>query len=109
MDSITNVKINQHHCKMLLTQIHGSAIVNIVHEKGGENKAMVEIRKLKKAISDRGMSITFLAKKLGLTRETMYNRFSSGDFKASEIAAITEALNLNRDERDAIFFADRVN
>ena len=51
------------------------------------------------------MTITSVAKKIGITRETLYNRLDNGDFKASEIVAITNVLSLTKKERDDIFFA----
>ena len=51
------------------------------------------------------MSVTFVAEKSGILRETFYNRMKSGDFKASEIYALTKTLGLTVKERDAIFFA----
>lgn len=59
---------------------------------------------LKKVIKDKGMTVTSVAKKVGITRETLYNRMDSGDFRASEIVAITNVLSLTKKERDDIFF-----
>lgn len=67
---------------------------------------MTDIKLLKKKIKDSGMTITFIAKKTGMLRETFYNRMrKNGDFRASEIAALTKILNLSKSERDCIFFA----
>jgi len=42
-----------------------------------------------------------------MLRETLYNRLNQeSEFKASEIAALTLALHLTKEERDAIFFAE---
>lgn len=59
---------------------------------------------LKKVIKDKGMTVTSVAKKVEITRETLYNRMDSGDFRASEIVAITNVLSLTKKERDDIFF-----
>ena len=59
---------------------------------------------LKSIIKDKGMTMTSVAKKLNLSRETLYNRINNGDFKASEIVEITRILSLSRKERDNIFF-----
>ena len=40
-----------------------------------------------------------------MLRETFYNRMKSGDFRLSEMCALTKVLNLSQSERDAIFFA----
>lgn len=61
---------------------------------------------LKDSIKDSGMSVTAIAKKSGMVRETLYNKIESGNFYASEIIALSRALRLTREERDAIFFKD---
>ena len=59
---------------------------------------------LKEKISESGIKMTMLSEKTGITRETLYNRFNeNGEFKASEIVALTGALNLTKEERDKIF------
>lgn len=61
---------------------------------------------LKDSIKDSGMSVTAIAKKSGIVRETLYNKIESGNFYASEIIALSRALRLTCEERDAIFFKD---
>ena len=58
---------------------------------------------LKKKMKDSGMTTTAIADKAGILRETLYNRMQSGDFRASEIVALTRVLRLTRKERDEIF------
>lgn len=66
---------------------------------------MTDVFLLRKKMEDSGMTVTFIAKKAGILRETLYNRIKgAGDFKASEIVALTKVLNLSRNERDQIFF-----
>ena len=55
---------------------------------------MTDISALKKCIEKRGMSITFVAEKTGILRETLYNRLKTGDFKISEISALSQVLKL---------------
>lgn len=86
----------------MLTQIHGGGIVNLNQQRRCE---MTDIRELRRCIEEHGMSITFVAEKTGILRETLYNRMKTGDFKISEISALSQLLNLSRDERDTIFFA----
>ena len=63
---------------------------------------MPNIALLKEKISESGIKMTVLSEKI--TRETLYNRFNeNGEFKASEIVALTGALNLTKEERDKIF------
>lgn len=61
--------------------------------------------KLRNAIDESGITMTALASKCGMSRETLYNKLESGNFYASEIVAITQALRLTKDERDFIFFS----
>ena len=71
---------------------------------------MVNIELLKDKIEDRGISIVKLSEKSGIDRATLYNRFNGkGEFTASEIVGITDALRLTRNERDSIFLLENVN
>ena len=71
---------------------------------------MVDIKLLKKTIDDRGMAIVKLSEKSGIDRATLYNRFNGkGEFTASEIVGITDALRLTNSERDSIFLLENVN
>lgn len=71
---------------------------------------MVNIELLKDTIEDRGISIMKLSEKSGIDRATLYNRFNGrGEFTASEIVGITDALRLTHNERDSIFLLDNVN
>ena len=71
---------------------------------------MVNIELLKATIDDRGMSMVKLAEKSGMDRTTLYNRLNNkGEFTASEIVGITEALRLKNNERDSIFLVKNVN
>lgn len=70
---------------------------------------MVNIERLKSTIKDRGMTITAVARKAGVDRVTLYNRFNGkGEFTVSEIEAISDALFLVPQDRDAIFFPSMV-
>ena len=64
---------------------------------------MANIELFKEKINDSGMTITAIADKSGILRETLYNRMKSGNFYASEITALTKVLRLTRKERDEIF------
>lgn len=70
---------------------------------------MTDVLALKKRIEDSGMTFTSVAEKSGILRETLYNRMKTGDFKLSEICALSSVLQLNRDERDDIFLRMKVN
>lgn len=67
---------------------------------------MTDIEKLKKCIDNSGMTVTAVAEKCGISRETFYNRLKTGDFKLSEICALSKVLNIDACNRNSIFFAN---
>lgn len=70
---------------------------------------MVDLILLKSTINNRGVTIVSIARNIGLSREGLYLKLAGdAEFKASEIEKITSVLNLTKDERDAIFFAEKV-
>ncbi len=71
---------------------------------------MVDIELLKKTINDRGITIVKLSEKSNIERATLYNRLNNkGEFTASEIVGLSDALRLTKDERDSIFLIENVN
>ena len=64
---------------------------------------MANVELLKEKIDESGMTVTAIAEKSGICRETLYNRMKSGNFYASEISSLTRVLCLTRKERDDIF------
>ena len=67
---------------------------------------MVDLRKLDETIKNSGIKMIALSEKSGISRQTLYNRLDGiGEFTASEIVGITNALRLSQEEREAIFFA----
>jgi len=76
-------------------------------QKGGEK--VVDIEKLKTAIDDSGMTMVAISNKSGIDRATLYNRLKGvGEFTASEITGMADALRLKQREREEIFFAKEV-
>ena len=70
---------------------------------------MTDLKLLDAKIKDSGITMVALSSKTGILRETLYNRLNGkGEFKASEIMAISKALYLSNAERESIFFADEV-
>ena len=70
---------------------------------------MTDFELLKEKIADSGMTMTAIASKSGMLRETLYNRMKGkGEFNASEIVALTGVLHISKEERDAIFFGEKV-
>lgn len=71
---------------------------------------MVDIEKLKKEMKETGLSMTVIAKKSGIIRETLYNRLNGiGEFTASEIIGLSRALRFDRNKREDIFFNENVD
>ena len=61
----------------------------------------MDIQALKNKIEESGMTMTSIARKSKISRETLYNRLNGiGEFTASEIIGLTTALNLSKSERD---------
>ena len=70
---------------------------------------MVNIKLLKHDIAESGMTMVSIASKSGMLRETLYNRLAGkGEFTASEIAGLTDALHMTQERRDYIFFNQKV-
>lgn len=64
---------------------------------------MANVELLKKKMCESGMTVSAIADKSGILRETLYNRMKTGNFYASEIVSLTSTLHLSRRERDEIF------
>lgn len=70
---------------------------------------MTDIIILNEEIMKSGLKITFIAKKLGLSREGFYKKLNNEtEFKASEIACVQKILGLSNQKRDEIFFSEKV-
>lgn len=66
---------------------------------------MGDMTMLRAKIKQSGMTITAIAGKMNVSRETLYNRMNGeSEFKASEIAILSDVLRLKKAEQDAIFF-----
>ena len=98
----TMCKNIQQICLKVLTQIHYGVIVNLVHGREVDFQ-VANVELLKEKIHCSGMTVTAIADKSGICRETLYNRMKTGNFYASEISALTKTLRLTRKERDDIF------
>ena len=70
---------------------------------------MTDIEMLKTAIADSGMTMVSISEKAGIKRETLYNRLNGiGEFTASEIVGLSDALHLKNADRNRVFFARKV-
>ena len=71
---------------------------------------MTDSEKLQKKIKEQGITFSYLAMKIGITREALYKKIrNETEFKASEIVTITRLLDLNDYERNQIFFNCMLN
>ena len=71
---------------------------------------MADIELLKNKIESSGMTMSSVAKKSGLVRETLYNRLNGiGEFTASEIVGLSKTLRLSVEERDQIFLNEKLH
>ena len=60
---------------------------------------------LKDIIDDSGITMTAIAEKLGISRESLYHKVNGKtEFTASQIMAVQKILHLSNDARDAVFF-----
>lgn len=70
---------------------------------------MVDMDQLKRVIEDSGMTMTAIAEKAGMTRATLYNRLAgAGEVTVSEAYGLATALHMTNDQRNSIFFAEKV-
>lgn len=59
-----------------------------------------------RAIQTTGLKLKFISEKLGICVGTLSNKINNvTEFRASEIACLSEILNLDNAQRDEIFFA----
>lgn len=65
--------------------------------------------RLKEVIENSGMKISALCDKIGTTRTTFYKKLNGKiPFNVPEIEAITQELHLTAEQRDKIFFEEKV-
>lgn len=68
---------------------------------------MTDSEVLKKKISDSGISITFIAEKLGISRGSLYNKLNNDtEFVLSEVRALKDILRLSDKDMEKIFFTN---
>lgn len=71
---------------------------------------MTDIEMLLSKITESSMTIVGICEKAGIERTTFYNRLNGiGEFTASEIVGLSNALHLTKPERDKIFLSANVN
>ena len=70
---------------------------------------MTRGKDLEVMIKESGVSITFLANKLGCSRNRIYAIISGSECNASEIAGLSKWLHMTNEQRDYIFLSESVN
>lgn len=70
---------------------------------------MTRGEELRKEIKDSGLSIVYLAGRMKCSRNRIYAIIDGADCTATEIATLSELLNMTRDKRDYIFLTKNVN
>lgn len=82
-------------------------MLNEIHER---RELMTDTGLLRETIEKSGISVTFIAKSLGISRTGLYKKLNGKtEFKVSEISKMKDILNITPKERDAIFFSKNVN
>lgn len=67
---------------------------------------MVKIDVLSAVIKESGMTMTAIARKSGIKRETLYARLNGvGEFTASEIIGLSKTLHLSKSDTNIIFLS----
>lgn len=71
---------------------------------------MTDVKLLREVIKKSGLPMTFIANKLGISREGLYKKMNNeSEFKASEIRKMQKILHISNAERDKIFLSEKVN
>lgn len=70
---------------------------------------MTDATKLKEWVDSSGVTITFLAKQLGCTRNRVYSILGGSDCTAREIVILADSLHMSNQDRDQIFLSQNVN
>lgn len=65
---------------------------------------MANMDLLRKKIDSSGISISHISRQMGISRETVYNKLNSGDFKVSEAVTLAHILKLSKKDIEQIFF-----
>ena len=70
---------------------------------------MIDYAKLKGLMAERGLEVTKLANLLGISRQAASNKVNGkSPISLTDARTIAEALSMTKEERDAIFFSERV-
>lgn len=70
---------------------------------------MTKGKDLRNVIDESGISITFIAEKIGCSRNRIYAILEGSDCTATEITVLASLLHLTKTQRDNIFLSTAVN
>lgn len=71
---------------------------------------MADTVKLIYKIKDKGYKLQYLADQLNINRATLYNKiYNRSEFYAKEIQLLSNLLDLTGEERESIFFNNKVD
>ncbi len=69
---------------------------------------MFNDKKFMEIVKEKGVKLSFIASQIGITNQGFINkRKNLREFKAKEIAIISNCLNLNKTQINDIFFDDK--
>lgn len=66
---------------------------------------MTDTVKLNDVVKESGVTITFIAEKMGCSRNRVYSILNGSECSASEIVALAKLLHLTDKQRDDIFLS----
>ena len=94
-------------CDFTIDKLRSGCYDVAVSEKFEDRKEEKGMNKLKAKVVENGMSMDELSRAVGISRDTLYRRLSSGagSFRVAEAKKISEVLHLTSEERDIIFFS----
>lgn len=70
---------------------------------------MTDTITLKNSVKESGITISFIARKMGCSRNRIYSILSGSECTISEVLKLQELLHLSDNERDLIFLQKRVS
>lgn len=71
---------------------------------------MVNLKLLNEKVNNSGLKLYAIAEKSGIQQPTLARRLKGlGEVTASEIMGLCKALDINKQEREEIFFATKVD
>ncbi len=95
---------------MLTHRLRSGMITNVDRTSTERGEHMTNTYLLETKIKAVGLTISAVAKKLGITRAGFYKKLNNdSEFKASEISKLSAILSLSDSERERIFFAHCVD